>query len=221
MRFKVFPMPQVTLSSLIEAAQTGDRIISFATDTVPALAVRPDRAELIFAAKQRSLTKPLILMAAEAADLWDYLAGSQTERQIWQSVMEQYWPGALTLVLPASDRLPPQINPTNPTTVGVRVPNQAIARYILQQTGPLATTSANLSGQPPLQTQAEIESHFPFILTLLPSEIEALKSSMPKEAIAPSASASSNNTPSTVAQWTSQGWTILRQGSVYLGENEG
>lgn len=220
MRFQVFPMPQVTLTSLIEAAQTGDRIISFPTDTVPALAVRPDRAELIFAAKQRSQTKPLILMAAEAIDLWAYLAGSETDRQIWQAVMEQYWPGALTLVLPASDRLPPQINPTNPTTVGIRVPNHAIARYILQQTGPLATTSANLSGQPPLQTQADIESHFPFVLTLLPSEIEALNLPLPSGAIA-SLAFPQSNTPSTVAQWTSQGWTILRQGRVRLAKDEG
>ncbi|MDX2216927.1 MAG: L-threonylcarbamoyladenylate synthase [Oculatellaceae cyanobacterium bins.114] len=208
-------MPQVTLTEFVKAAQTGDRVLSFPTDTVPALAVRPDRAELIFAAKQRSQTKPLILMAAEATDLWQYVTGSDAERQIWQSVMQQHWPGALTLVLPASDRLPPQVNPMNPTSIGIRVPNSAIARHILSQTGPLATTSANQSGQPPLQTQIEIETHFPEVFTLLPSALEALASVGIHDGCDPSLP-TGNGTPSTVAQWTAQGWIILRQGSIKL-----
>lgn len=205
-------MPHVSLVDLVKAAQMGDRIVSFPTDTVPALAVRPDRAELIFAAKQRSQSKPLILMGAIATDLFPYIAGTDQERQIWQTVMDQYWPGALTLVLPASDRLPPEVNPTNPTTVGIRIPNSAIARHILSQTGPLATTSANQSGQPPLQTQAEIAAHFPDVLTLLPTELESLQAKLSENSSAPS----SQGTPSTVAQWTLHGWTILRQGSITL-----
>jgi len=52
------------------------------------------------------------------------------------------------------------MNPTDPTTIGLRVP--VCDRYsILSQTGPLATTSANLSGQLPLQTMAEITAQFP------------------------------------------------------------
>lgn len=203
-------MPGVSLTELVSAAQSGDRLVSFPTDTVPALAVRPDRSALIFAAKQRSHTKPLILMAAEASDLWPYVQGSEAEFTIWQQVAATYWPGALTLVLPASDRLPSEINPTDPTTIGIRVPNQAIARHILAQTQPLATTSVNRSGQPPLETLSEINAEFPDVLTLLPDELAELERTLKVD------NQPGSRLPSTVAKWTGAGWQILRQGTVRL-----
>ena len=136
-----------SIDQLVLAATSGQTIISFPTDTVPALAVRPDKAELIFQVKQRSTRKPLILMGATPESLWPYVKGTTEEMQIWQQVAQQYWPGALTLVLPASEKVPHAINPTDPTTLGIRVPDCELTRNILQQTGPMATTSANLSGQ--------------------------------------------------------------------------
>lgn len=203
------PMPSVSLADLIAGAQSGTHLISFPTDTVPALAVRPDRAALIFQAKQRSQTKPLILMAAHATDLWQYVQGSKAEQALWQQVAERYWPGALTLVLPASDRLPAAVNPTDPTTIGIRVPNHPIARHILTQTQPLATTSVNRSGQPPLETLEAINAEFPEVLTLHAAELNNLQSSLNPESSQPSSSL-----PSTVAKWTGNGWEILRQGGV-------
>ncbi|WP_414564296.1 MULTISPECIES: L-threonylcarbamoyladenylate synthase [unclassified Anabaena] len=194
-------MTQVSLVDLIAGARAG-LLVSFPTDTVPALATLPEKAGLIFAAKQRSQDKPLILMGASAEDLWPYVKGSENELKIWQEVANQHWPGALTLVLPASNRLPPQINPTDPTTIGIRVPNSAIAQTILAQTGPLATTSANLSGHPPLQKLIEIAAQFPQALTLatteLPDEITGL------------------GVPSTVAKWTGADWQTLRPGAIQL-----
>lgn len=215
-------MPPVPLSELIAGGQSG-RLVSFPTDTVPALAVQPDRAHLIFEAKQRSQTKPLILMAADSADLWDYVQGSEAEFAIWQRLASCYWPGALTLVLPASDRLPAAMNPLDPTTIGIRVPNQAVARYILSQTRPLATTSVNRTGQPPLKTIAEINAQFPEILTLLPEELAVLEQrlmpnrhSSSDRAIAESGS----GVPSTVIKWTGSGWEVIRQGRVALDAAE-
>src|ERR671932_1703813 len=196
-------MTQVSIDSLIQGAISGDYIVSFPTDTVPALAVRPDRSELIFAAKQRSQEKPLILMGAFPASLWPFVKGTATEMEIWQQVAQKYWPGALTLVLPASAEVPAAMNPTDPTTIGIRVPNSKIAIAILSQTGPLATTSANRSGEPPLQRMAEIEAHFPGILTLQSNEIEA------DQLI-------TTGVPSTVVKWTSSGWNILRQGAIQV-----
>ncbi|MBW4691146.1 MAG: L-threonylcarbamoyladenylate synthase [Lyngbya sp. HA4199-MV5] len=205
-------MPQVLLHELASQARSGAHLVSFPTDTVPALGARPDRAALIFAAKQRDLAKPLILMAATIADLWTYVVGSPTERQVWQQVADRYLPGALTLVLPASDRVPPAMNPKQPTTIGVRVPNHPIAIAILTQTGPLATTSANRSGEPALQTMAEIEATFPQVFTLLPSELSAL-SPVNSPAIA-------SGIPSTVIRWRGDGWDVLRQGVVDMGSGE-
>ncbi|MBD2000932.1 L-threonylcarbamoyladenylate synthase [Leptolyngbya sp. FACHB-541] len=205
-----------SFSDLIAAARSGDRLVSFPTDTVPALAVRPERAALIFAAKQRSQTKPLILMGANSADLWEFTAGSAEEKQIWQQVAEQYWPGALTLVLPASSHLPAAVNPTDPTTIGIRVPNSAIARYILSQTGPLATTSANRSGEPPLQTMEAIAAQFPEVLTLPSSELDKLEQTLSPAKPSELDPATSQGVPSTVIRWQDNQWEILRQGSIQL-----
>ncbi|WP_413172582.1 L-threonylcarbamoyladenylate synthase [Anabaena azotica] len=190
----------VSLEVLLNSAKAG-KLISFPTDTVPALATIPEQAELIYAAKQRSLDKPLILMAAKAEDLWDYVQGSEIEYEIWQEVVNKYWPGALTLVLPASDKVPKVMNPADPTTIGIRVPNHAVAQTILAQTGPMATTSVNLSGQPALQTLAEIETHFPEVLTLTSTEYQGL------------------GIPSTVAKWMGNDWQILRQGVIKIMPN--
>lgn len=80
------------------------------------------------------------------------------------------------------------------------MPDCAIARKILEQTGPLATTSANRSGEAALQTMAEIETQFPDVLTLDIAELESVKSVI--------------GLPSTVAKWTGSGWEILRQGAI-------
>jgi L-threonylcarbamoyladenylate synthase len=201
-------MTQVSLKDLIASARAGF-LVSFPTDTVPALAVLPEKAGLIFAAKQRSQDKPLILMAACAEDLWSYVQGDENDYQIWREVASKCWPGALTLVLPASDvsdglrlRVPQEMNPTDPTTIGIRVPDSAIAQTILAQTGPLATTSANFSGQPPLQSLAEIEAQFPEVMTLATSECQGKTLGI--------------GVPSTVAKWTGMNWQILRQGAVKL-----
>lgn len=196
-------MPQVSLDRLAASVRSGTHLASFPTDTVPALAAIPDRADLIFAAKQRSFDKPLILMASEIDELWNYVTGSPAELEIWQAIAHRYLPGALTLVLPASDRVPAVMNPTDPTTIGVRVPKCEIARKVLAQTGALATTSANRSGQPALLTMPEIEAEFPDVLTLNSIEYG-------------NASTTASGTPSTVAKWTPNGWNVLRQGAIRL-----
>jgi len=194
-------MTLVSLSALVAGALSG-QLVSFPTDTVPALAVRPDCSKLIFAAKGRSPDKPLILMGDSWESLLPFIRGTEAQLQIWQQVTKQYWPGALTLVLPASAQVPAVMNPTDSSTIGVRVPSSQIAIAILSQTGPLATTSANRSGEPPLETMAAIATQFPNVLALAPDELATSQTQL--------------GVPSTVAKWTENGWQILRQGSVPL-----
>ncbi|BAZ24979.1 SUA5/yciO/yrdC domain-containing protein [Kalymmatonema gypsitolerans NIES-4073] len=203
---------QVSLDALVAGVRAG-QLISFPTDTVPALAALPEQAGLIYAAKQRSRDKPLILMAASAEEIWSFVTGDDNEYKIWHKIAKKYWPGALTLVLPASASVPKAIisipdgdldtekgQPTHFMTIGIRVPDCRIAQTILTQTGPLATTSANLSGQPPLQTMAEISAQFPDVLTLAATEL--------KDEIR------GIGVPSTVVKWTGKNWQILRQGAI-------
>jgi len=195
-------MTPVPLETLVAQARSGAALVSFPTDTVLALATRPDCADLIFVAKQRRPDKPLILMAATPEDLWPFVQAIAPEFHLWQQVAQQYWPGSLTLVLPASDRVPDVMHPTELETIGLRVPNHPLARQILKQTGPLATTSANLSGQPPLTTLRAVETHFPGVLTPALGET-------PPEPI--------SGTPSTVVKWAPEGWQVLRQGAIRFG----
>jgi L-threonylcarbamoyladenylate synthase len=186
---------QVSLPQLVQAACQGS-VVSFPTDTLPALAVKPDRAELLYQIKQRDAQKPLILMAASGEDLWPFTLGDPTERQAWQALADRYWPGGLTLVLPASERVPPGLNLTNQQTIGLRVPNSSIARDILAQTGVLATSSANLSGQPALLTARDIDRHFPTVAVL---DIDGAVGQ-----------------PSTVIAWRDGNWQLLRAGIVNI-----
>ncbi|AFZ37323.1 SUA5/yciO/yrdC domain protein [Stanieria cyanosphaera PCC 7437] len=195
-------MTRVSQEELVKGVASG-KVVSFPTDTVPALAVKPELAKLIFQLKQRPATKPLILMAASIEELLPYLDGSDAELANWLEIAQKYWPGALTLVLPASDSVSSTINPTDSKTIGIRIPHSAIALEILRQTGVLATTSANFSGKPPLETMEAIEHNFPEVLVL---QDDGVKEDQPM----------GSGLPSTVVQWTEAGWQILRQGSIEL-----
>ncbi|MBP0018201.1 MAG: L-threonylcarbamoyladenylate synthase [Cyanobacteria bacterium SBLK] len=195
---------KVSQEKLIEVVKTGE-VVSFPTDTVPALAARPDRAAAIFTLKGRSLKKPLILLGADFADLQSYIQGSATEIVAWRQITEKYWPGALTLILPASSEVPEDMNPRDRSTIGIRVPALRVAREILRQTGPLATTSANRSGESPLETANAIEDVFPQVATLEGNDF-------------PNNVTVGSGLPSTVAKWTGKGWEILRHGSIAIEE---
>ncbi|MDJ0729449.1 MAG: L-threonylcarbamoyladenylate synthase [Crocosphaera sp.] len=199
-------MPQVSQQELIAGAKQG-KVISFPTDTVPALAALPDFASLIFATKKRPPDKPLILMGSSPQAIWKYVKGTPEEFRIWEEVVKQYWPGQLTLVLSASELVPKAMNPLEPSTIGVRIPNSIIAQNILKQTGCLATTSANLSGEPPLEDLSEIAVNFPDVLVLNEEPLKNRKKY-------------GSGLPSTVAKWTNTGWKILRQGSIKLTGTE-
>jgi len=191
-------MVQVSEAELIEKAIAG-KVVSFPTDTVPALAVKPELGESIYQLKQRSSDKPLILLGGSISDLLPYVKYSNAELSIWQDLMRQHLPGALTLVLPASDKVPLAINNTDANTVGIRIPHCSAALKILKRTGALATSSANISGQDTLVTMAAIERAFPSVAIL-----ETLDS-YPGSGL-----------PSTVVAWQKQEWKIIRQGSITI-----
>ncbi|KPQ34515.1 MAG: L-threonylcarbamoyladenylate synthase RimN [Phormidesmis priestleyi Ana] len=195
-------MVEVSLEKMVASLAERPVLVSFPTDTVPAIATRPSHAELIYRAKRRPPEKPLILMGASLADLLPYVVGNAEAIATWQAITARHWPGQLTLVLPASDKAPKMMNPENTGTLGIRVPNHPLAIELLSQTGPLATTSANLSGQPPLISPVDISQTFPdaLILSVAASDHPAV----------------SSGKPSTVVKWTGQGWQVLRQGEVTL-----
>ena len=129
-------------------------LVAFPTDTVyglGALAFDQAAIESIYRAKGRPLEKAIPILIADAADL-DQVADAIPARA--RRIAARFWPGPLTLVLAKRADLPAAVSATS--TVGVRVPDHAVARALLRAAGPMAVTSANLSGQANPRTMGEV-----------------------------------------------------------------
>jgi L-threonylcarbamoyladenylate synthase len=131
-------------------------VIGFPTDTVYGLAALAshDRAvRHVYEVKGRSLSRPLILMVAEPDELRPY---ARVDGRA-EALMRRWWPGPLTLVLPAREGVGPPLTSTGvPRTVAARIPDHPVALALLREVGEaLATTSANRSGEPPAMTPLE------------------------------------------------------------------
>jgi L-threonylcarbamoyladenylate synthase len=135
------------------------------TDTLPALAVHPDQADQIWTRKQRPPDKPLILMGADLAQLQALLATDWQET--WLQAACRHWPGAVTLVLPIAGPLTERLHPGG-TTLGLRVPACPLMQELLRLSGPLATSSANRSGQPSALDATQAAAQFPELPLLAP-----------------------------------------------------
>ena len=137
----------------------------FPTDTLPALAARPEAAHLLWRRKARPAHKPLILMGADLTQLQDTLGHPWHES--WLEQARSGWPGALTLVLPLAGAVAEALHPGG-ASLGLRVPDCERARELLRHSGPLATTSANRSGEPPVRDAMEAARLFPELPCLGP-----------------------------------------------------
>lgn len=134
------------LDRAVEAALSG-RLVVIPTDTVYGIGTRPDDATAtarVFEAKgrPRELTLPVLVASvsdAERVAVFDARA---------RALAGSHWPGALTIVLPRSDESGGWDLGDETDSIGVRVPDHALARAVLERTGPLAVTSANRSGEP-------------------------------------------------------------------------
>jgi L-threonylcarbamoyladenylate synthase len=151
-------------ADLARCLAAGEAVL-FPTDTLPALACRPAAAALLWRLKHRPADKPLILMGADLPQLIAVLGVAWQEA--WLEQARRSWPGAVTLVLPVSGALTDHLHPGG-TSLGLRVPACEPARELLRLSGPLATTSANRSGQPPATTAAEAACQFPGLALLEP-----------------------------------------------------
>jgi L-threonylcarbamoyladenylate synthase len=119
-------------------------LVAFPTDTVyglGSLAFNGKAVESIYIAKDRPAEKaiPILISDAEAIDkVASYIPDMAIK------LADNFWPGPLTLVVPKIQTLPLAVSSSE--TVGVRVPDNAIARNLLRSSGPMAVTSANISG---------------------------------------------------------------------------
>ncbi len=157
---KYWPVEQ-TEAGIREAAAVlaAGGIIAFPTETVYGLGgdARSTKAvEKIFAAKGRPSDNPLIVHLARSVDVY---ALAEKVNKLEQELMDAFWPGPLTLVLPVKSGAVSTLVTAGLDTVAVRVPEHAVARALIEQSGcPIAAPSANRSGRPsPTQARHVLE----------------------------------------------------------------
>ncbi len=170
-------------------------LIVFPTDTLYGLACLPHFDEAlakVYAAKHRSHTKALPVLIANRQQLLELVSKIP---ECAQKLMEQFWPGKLTLILPKRASLPALLSPF--AGIAVRMPNHPFALSLLQKTGPLAVTSANLSEHSnhadPVEILEELEPHLNLFI---------------EEGIL------SSTTASTIVDCTQKAPVIIRQGAI-------
>ena len=152
------PPPEASLGEALAALRQG-RPIGVPTDTVYGLAVDPfvpGASEHLFAAMRRPRGVELPVLVA-GTDQALALAGELTEVAL--ALMTRYWPGPLTLVVARRPGLAADLG-DDETTIGIRCPDHPVPRLLAASLGGLATTSANLHGEPPSTTAQQVAEVF-------------------------------------------------------------
>ena len=158
---------QATPEGIREAArllQAGE-LVAIPTETVYGLAadgLNGAAVAAIFGAKQRPMDNPLILHIADERD-WAPLVREIPDNA--RKLADAYWPGPLTMILPAADCVPDEAR-GGLSTVAVRFPAHPVAQAVILQAGcPLAAPSANLSGSPSPTNAARVTNFTHFMLS--------------------------------------------------------
>lgn len=192
----VVPPDSHGLKQAADALRAG-LLVAFPTDTFFALgadALDPSAVARVFAAKGRAEASPLPVLVADVSGV-EALAAEfpRTARQL----ADRFWPGPLTLVLPAKPGVPAAV--TGGTgRVGIRVPGHAVARRLIQMAGiPVTGTSANRTGQPPCKDLGAV-------LSQLGKSLD----------YAVNGDCGKHGSASTVVDFTGQDTVVLREGAI-------
>jgi L-threonylcarbamoyladenylate synthase len=183
------------IDAAVTAARAGELIV-LPTDTVYGIgadAFIPAAVTTMLAAKGRGRNMPppvLVGTARAAAALVDDLGA------FGQDLIDEFWPGALTLVFRASPTLLWDLGDTK-GTVALRMPLHSVALDVLKQTGPLAVSSANRTGQPAATTADEAQQQLGEAVSVYLDGGPCL-----------------DNVPSTILDLTGSIPTLLRAGAI-------
>ena len=191
-------MNLVDCKSALKTLKNGLPVI-FPTDTLPAIGCLPKFSNTIYEFKKRDREKPLILMGSEHKNLIDYV--HESAKEDYENIASKYWPGALTMVIPASEKQT-TILTSNDFTLGLRIPNSYLAQSLMRETGPLLTSSANISGFKGSITVEGVAQDFPSLKILGP---------LPW--------GKRSGKASTIIFWKKSGdWRLIREGEVLVRE---
>ena len=191
-------MKVISVIEALEKLKIGKPVI-FQTDTLPAIGCMPKYSEIIYEVKKRDKNKALILMGSQIQQVLDYV--DNDAREDFQKVAEKFWPGPLTLIIPISKNK--NLNfISSENTLGIRIPDSSTARSLMLKTGPLATSSANVSG---LDTSFNAES---------------VSKDLPKvDLLGPIPWEECSGLGSTIISWVKNGkWKLVREGHIPISK---
>ncbi len=188
----------LALTTALATLQDGG-LVAFPTDTVygvGALAHDPQAIEQLYIVKGRNADKAIPVLLGSLEELPRVVANAAP----WAlRLAQKFWPGPLTLVMPRNPALPSNLS-AGPT-LGVRMPDHPVALRLLHLAGPMAVTSANLSGAPNTATAREV--------------LDQLAGRIP---LVLDGGQSPGGAPSTVVDCTAARPVILRSGPITLEE---
>ena len=153
--------PQKRIEGIRAAADAvrAGRCVVLPTDTVYGIgcdAFNNDAVETLLATKRRGPDMPVPVLVGS----WVTIQGLVREfTETAKTLVEAFWPGGLSIVVPEAPSLPWNLGDTRGTVL-LRMPNQPLALELLQETGPMAVSSANISGNPPATTATEARQQF-------------------------------------------------------------
>jgi L-threonylcarbamoyladenylate synthase len=174
-------------------------MVAFPTDTVYGLAALPyenETVDRLYIVKGRSHQKAIAILLGEQDDMTGI---SDNPGDIAKRLAQAFWPGPITLIVPRHPDVPPLVSSL--PTVAVRMPDHPVALELLKLTGPLAVTSANLSGKNSTATAEEVTEQLGGRVHLILDGGQ-----------------SPGGVPSTVVDCTGDQPEILRQGPISLDE---
>ena len=193
---RVVPDGPAGRAEAIEVLRAGG-VVALPTDTVYGIAVAigtPGGIERMFHVKQRPPDKAIALLVADVAQVSQIAAVSPAA----ESLAAAFWPGPLTLVLPALDAAGlPVLLRADRQTIGLRLPDHPAPRALAAAVGPLPTTSANRSGQPDATDTATV-------VATLGDELDLILDGGP----------TAGARPSTVVDLTTDPPSVLRVGEI-------
>ena len=135
-----------------------EEVVGIPTETVYGIGVDPlsqAAVDKIFNFKERDENKPLSILVHSFHDLIKLKIISKVPE-----IVELYWPGPLTIIVESELNFADGVGTKNPNSIGVRVPDNELALELLKKTGPLAVTSANISGQEDITNERDAEAVF-------------------------------------------------------------
>lgn len=148
-------LPAENLALAVDALRHG-KVVAYPTETFYGLAVDPffpGALEKIIFAKKRDAVKPVLVLIDQLSRVTRLVSSVPPG---FYDVVARFWPGPLTLVLPAHATVPDGVT-GNTGTVGVRISSHPVAHELVRRFGaPITSTSANCSGRQPMVTAVDV-----------------------------------------------------------------